>query len=90
LPEGVVWASTSNAHYAVNGIRAGATLALAKKQMPHGYQFRLGLNDWYLARAAGVTAALKVRHGLVGEIGIADQQLTRSHDADRELMASFF
>jgi hypothetical protein len=86
----VVWASTSNARYAVNGIRAGAALALAKEQLPHGYQFRLGLNDWYLARAAGVTAVLKVRHGLIEEIGLADQQLTGSHDADRELMASFF
>jgi hypothetical protein len=85
----VVWASTDNARYAVGGIRAGATLTAAKQQLPHGYLFRVGLNYWYLAPTRGATAVLKVRHDLVEEIGIADERLTRSHHADRELMTSF-
>jgi hypothetical protein len=85
----VVWASTDNARYAVGGIRTGATLNAAKQQLPHGYLFRVGLNYWYLAPTRGATAVLKVRHNLVEEIGIADQRLTRTHHADRELTTSF-
>jgi hypothetical protein len=77
------------ARYAVGGIRAGATLAAADQRLPHGYLFRVGLNYWYLAPTAGATAVLKVRHNLVEEIGIADERLTRTHNADRELMTSF-
>jgi hypothetical protein len=85
----VVWISTDNARYAVHGIRAGATLAAAQHALPHSYYFRLGLNNWYLAPAGKATAVLKLRHGLVEEIGIADKQLTGSHKADRTLMGSF-
>jgi len=85
----VIWASTDNARYAVNGIRAGATLAAAEKALPHGYLFRVGANYWYLAPARGATAVLKERGGVVEEVGIAVKQLTGSHKADRELMTSF-
>ncbi len=85
----VVWASTDNARYAVNGIRAGATLAAAEQALKQGYLFRVGLNYWYLAPISGATAVLKVRHDEVQEIGIADKQLTGSHKADRHLMTSF-
>jgi hypothetical protein len=85
----VVWISTDNARYAVHGIRAGATLAASKKALPHGYYFRVGANYWYLAAAGKATAVLKVRHGLVEEIGIADKALTGTHKADRTLMTSF-
>jgi hypothetical protein len=85
----VVWASTDNARYSVNGIRAGATLVSARQALPHGDYFRLGLNYWYLAPIKGATAVLKVRHGIVEEVGIADKQLTGSHRANRILMSSF-
>jgi hypothetical protein len=73
----------------VHGIRAGATLTDAETSLPNGYLFRVGLNYWYLAPAGGATAVLKVRQGLVEEIGIADKSLTGSHTADRKLMTSF-
>jgi len=85
----VIWASTDNARYAVAGIRAGATLTAAEKALPHGYLFRVGLNDWYIAPVRGASAVLKVRQGIVEEVGIAVKQLTGSHKADRELMTSF-
>jgi hypothetical protein len=85
----VVWASTDNARYAIKQIRARATLAFAKQQLRGGYFFKLGLNFWYLAPAGGATAVLKVRDGVVQEIGIALKSLTGSHKADRELMSSF-
>jgi hypothetical protein len=89
LKDRVVWISTDNARYAVHGIRAGATLTAAQHALPHSYYFRLGKNFWYLAPAGKATAVLKVRHGLVEEIGIAAKQLTASHKADRTLMSSF-
>ena len=57
--------------------------------LPHSDYFRLGLNYWYLAPIKGATAVLKVRHGIVEEVGIADKQLTGSHRANRILMSSF-
>ncbi len=89
LASRVVWASTDNARYSVNGIRASATLVSARQALPHGDYFRLGLNYWYLAPIKGATAVLKVRHGIVEEVGIADKQLTGSHRANRILMSSF-
>jgi hypothetical protein len=90
LARRVVWISTDNARYAINGIRAGATLQAAEMAIPRGFYFRVGKNFWYLAPAGAATAVLKVRHDIVEEIGIADKRLTRSHHDDRTLMTSFF
>jgi len=85
----VVWISTDNARYSVNGIRAGATLAAAQHALPHGYYFRVGANYWYLAPTRGASAVLKVRQGTVQEVGIADKQLSGTLKKDRQLMTSF-
>jgi 6-phosphogluconolactonase len=85
----VVWISTDNARYAVNGIRAGASLSAAEKKLRHGYYFRVGKNYWYLAPAGKATAVLKVRGGIVEEVGIADKTITAGDKADRILMTSF-
>jgi hypothetical protein len=85
----VVWASTANPYYAINGIRPGATLTAAQGRLPHGNLLHVGLNDWYLAPAGASTAVLKVRHGIVQEIGIANQQLTRGRHAQHTFMTSF-
>jgi hypothetical protein len=55
-----------------------------------GAPFQVGRNDWYVARIAGATAVLKVRHGVVEEIGIADLALTRTRAADRIFLRSFY
>jgi hypothetical protein len=85
----LIWASSDNARYSVAGIRAGATLTAAEKALRHGYLFRVGLNYWYVTPVRGASAVLKVRHGIVQEVGIAVEQLAGSHQADRELMNSF-
>ena len=90
LQSQVVWASTSNPYYAIAGIRPGATLAAARHSLPGGNVFPIGLNDWYVAHTASTTAVLKVRHGIVEEIGIADPRLTRTTGAERALMHSFY
>ena len=85
----VVWASTSSAYYAIDGIRAGATIAAATARLHPGAPFPIGSNTWYVARAGAATAVLKVRHGIVEEIGIAQRALTATRTAQRALLGSF-
>jgi hypothetical protein len=86
----VVWASTSDIYYTVGGVRPRATLRAARRSMPLGKPFHVGLNYWYLAPNGRSTAVLKVRHGVVEEIGVGDRQLTRSRKADRRFLRSFY
>jgi hypothetical protein len=85
----VIWASTASPFYALDGIRPGATLAAAKRRLHLGKVLRIGFNDWYLGRAGTVTAVLKVRHGVVDEVGIADRGLATGRRAQRTFMTSF-
>ena len=74
----VIWASTSSAFYTVHGIRVGATTAAASKVLKLTGPIKVGLNDWYLAPGSTSTAVLKVRDGLIEEIGIGDRPLAGS------------
>lgn len=42
-----------------------------------------GANDWYIAPRPSGNGVLKVRHGIVWEVGIADKQLTSTRAAQR-------
>jgi hypothetical protein len=90
LSQRVVWASTSNPYYAIDGIRYGTTLSAAEQRLPHGTLLHIGLNDWYLAPAGSATAVLKVRHSLVEEVGIADRRLTQTRRDRLIVMESFY
>jgi hypothetical protein len=85
----VVWASTASGYYTIRGVRPGATLASARKRLRTGAAFHIGRNYWYMARDSSSTAVLKVRHGIVEEIGSANRQLTKSRKAQRSFMKSF-
>jgi hypothetical protein len=86
----VVWASTSNPHYSLDGVRAGDSIAKAATRLHTATTFHIGLNDWYLARQANLTAVLKVRHGQVQEVGIALSALTATRQLESTLMHSFY
>jgi hypothetical protein len=86
----VVWSSTSNPFYALNRVRAGEKVTVAAARLKLEPPFHIGLNYWYLARTATATAVLKVRGGVVQEIGIADNALTTTRKAQGKLMASFY
>jgi hypothetical protein len=47
------------------------------------------VNHWYLAPFGPATAVLKVRHGVVQEVGIAERRLTKTRAAQTILMGSF-
>jgi len=86
----VVWISTASAHYAVSGVRPGATVSAARARLKLSGPFVVGANDWYLARDGRVVAVLKVRKGLVEEIGIANPAVVGTRGgAERRFLVSF-
>ena len=86
----IVLALTANPFYALDGVRPGATLAAAAKRLHVGGSFHIGLNYWYLAPGAAARAVLKVRFGIVQEVGIANSRLSQgSRTAQRRFLASF-
>ncbi|MGH2843129.1 MAG: hypothetical protein ACRDKL_06020, partial [Solirubrobacteraceae bacterium] len=85
----VVWISTANPFYALHGVAPGATLAAAKRMLPHGSLLTVGGHHWYRARAGSARAALELRAGLVQQLGIANLQLTRGTKGARVLIAAF-
>jgi hypothetical protein len=85
----VVWISTASAHYAIDGIRPGATVSAAAAKLRLGKVFAIGRNDWYLAPDGPVTAVFKARHGVIEELGIASRAVTDGREAQRFFLASF-
>ncbi len=67
---------TANRHYALRGVRPGARLAKVRKRLKVGRPFRIGQNTWYLTPNGASRGLIKVQHGVIEEVGIADKQLT--------------
>jgi hypothetical protein len=85
----VVLALTANRHYALRGVRPGARLIAVAHRLGVGRGFRVGLNRWYLAPNGSSRLVLKVRGGVIQEIGIADKRLTQGSRAASRFMKSF-
>lgn len=80
---------TSNHYYTLRGVRPGTRLAKVARRLHAGRPFATGLNLWYLLPDGPSRGVLKVRHGVIEEIGIANPQLTRTRRAARVFFASF-
>ncbi len=87
----IVWISTASAHYSIGSVRHGAALTYVATQLKLSPVFVIGANDWYLAPLpAGGTGVLKVRVGVVQEIGIAATALVGTAPrAERAFLSSF-
>jgi hypothetical protein len=85
----VVWIATSARVFALDGVRVGTKLGLAAHRMKLGKALAIGSARWYLAPAGRATVALKVRGGVVQEVGLAARQLTGSRSAQRRLLSAF-
>jgi hypothetical protein len=72
---------TANRHYALGGVRPGARLSAVKRRLHLSKPFKVGLNTWYLVPGSLATGMLKVRHGTILEVGIADKPLTAGRTA---------
>ncbi|MEA2161413.1 MAG: uncharacterized protein QOD66_3793, partial [Solirubrobacteraceae bacterium] len=84
----VVLALSANRVYALDGIRPGARLRTARR-LRLGAPFRIGLNSWYLTPARAVRGVLKVRHGTIEEVGIADGGQVGPRRQARRFLTSF-
>jgi hypothetical protein len=85
----VIWISTSNSFFAVGGIRPRAALSLAEHKLKLEAPFHIGLNYWYLGPNGSSIAVLKVRAGVVEEIGIGVKALNAGRKAQRAFLTSF-
>ncbi len=85
----VVLVLTANPHYALRGVRPGARLEAVARRLRIGARFQIGLNTWYLAPNGPSHGVLKVRHGVIEEVGVANRQLTSHRRAARRFLASF-
>jgi len=85
-----ILALTANPLYALRGVRPGAQLAAVARRLRTGRAYHVGLNYWYLAPNGPSTGVLKVRHGRIEEIGIADKRLTRGRRAALKFLRDFY
>ena len=80
---------TSSRHYAVRGVRNGSSLRALRRRFHRLRRFKVGANNWFLARGAGSRRLFKVRRGTVGEIGVASARLTRGRRQTRIFLRGF-
>jgi 6-phosphogluconolactonase (cycloisomerase 2 family) len=83
----VVLALTANDHYTLDGIKPHTPVAAAARVLL-GSHVTLGQNDWYFVPAGSVTGVLKVRDGVIQEVGIAVRSLTVTPKAQRRFLRS--
>ena len=82
-------ALTANPHYTLRGVRLRMRVRSLPRRLRIGRPFHIGLNWWYLVPNGASRGVLKVRHGIIEEIGIADRWLTRDRRAARFFLKSF-
>ena len=74
----VVLILTSSMDYALRGVRAGARLARVAPRLRVSRPYRVGLNTWYALPDGAVRGVLKVRRGVIEEIGVSQRLFTSS------------
>jgi hypothetical protein len=75
---------TANPFYSLRGVRPGMRLSAVAKRLhlKPKRSFAVGSNRWYLIPGKVADGILKVRHGVIQEIGIGDRLLLTSRRAD--------
>jgi hypothetical protein len=82
----VVFLSTNNGRYSVRGVRPGARAGAAARHLHAGRPLRLGSTTWYLFDEGSSRGLLKVRRGVVEELGLTYKRLTVSRRAAGHLL----
>ena len=85
----VVLALTANPYYTLSGVRQGPRITTAARRLKLGKRLHWGANDWYVIPGTTSNGVLKVRHGVVWEVGIANKQLTSNRAAQLRLLRNF-
>jgi len=85
----VVLILTSKRGFSLRGITPGARLAAVRRRVALTGPFVIGANRWYLLTIGTGRGVVKVRHGMVQEIGVANPGLTRTRHRDSVFLRSF-
>jgi hypothetical protein len=85
----VVLALTANPFYALIGARPGMKLSAVAKRLHVSKPFHVGTNDWYFVPGKNARGVLKVRGGVIQEIGLANLALTAGREQQRRFINSF-
>jgi putative CocE/NonD family hydrolase len=86
----VILALTASHSYALHGVRIGASLHAVAKKLHASPAYVVGLNTWYLTPNGPSRGILKVRHGKIQEIGVANQALTGSPAQIKRFLRGFY
>jgi hypothetical protein len=78
----VTWITTANPFFTVEAIHAGARLARGSAVLRHAVGFTVAGRHWYFVRKRRATLFLVVHDGVVQEVGIVSNLLTRSKRMD--------
>ena len=73
----------------LHGVRPGTRLNKVARRLHVSRRIRIGLNDWYVTPNGSSHGILKVRHGVIQEVGLASKGLTRNLRADRRFLRNF-
>ena len=85
----VILALTNSHQYALRGVPPGAQLAKVARRLRVSRPYKVGLNTWYLLPDGPVLGVLKVRHGVIEEIGITDKLFGSSRRESAIFFRSF-
>jgi hypothetical protein len=80
---------TSSRHFALRGVHPDTRLARVARRLHVSRPYVVGLNRWYLVADGSACGVIKVRHGVIQEVGIADRWLTTPRARARRLLSSF-
>jgi hypothetical protein len=85
----VVLVLTANRHYALRGVRPGARLRSARRRLHPSRAFHVGRNSWYFVPDGSSIGLIRVKRGVIREIGLADKALVRTTRERRIFLRSF-
>ena len=89
LSSRIVFATTANPYYALDGVRPGVTVASVARRLHLTRQIRIGPNVWYVIPGRRFNHVLKTRHGVVQEIGNLNRALTLTRGRQGRLLRLF-
>lgn len=83
-------ALTANPVYKLKGVKPGEKIAAVAKRLHAEKPFHIGINFWYFAPEGSATGVMKVRNGIIYEVGIATKALSSgSYKSQSKFMNSF-
>jgi hypothetical protein len=82
----IMVALTAGRRYALHGVRTGSKLAKVRRRLRVGRAYHVGKNVWYVTPNGPSRGVLKVRNGVIQEIGIASKRFTGTVAARRRFL----